>query len=235
MWQYVMNGKKHSAAALCFAALCALHIAVFGIAGLSPLNRKIPAVKQNPPLVFDLVFPDSGDAAESPAAQEAVQGENPPASAQAAESAEDPDAVETAETTGIAALTAETSTEANEAPGPEEIAASGASVGGHTAAEMARKMSESDYIALIMRRLEEKKVYPLAMRKRGIEGDMTVQFTIRPDGSLAQVQPAGSKSHPFLVQAALETVKSASPFPIPVMEEINGDFSLQVVIKYQLE
>jgi protein TonB len=94
-------------------------------------------------------------------------------------------------------------------------------------------MSESDYLALIMRRLEEKKVYPLAMRKRGIEGAMPVSFTIRADGSLARVQAEERGAHPFLMQAALETVKSASPFP--VLEREGGDFSVHVTIKYQLE
>jgi len=92
---------------------------------------------------------------------------------------------------------------------------------------------DSEYIALIMRRLEEKKIYPLAMRKRGIEGDMTVQFTIRSDGSLGAVKPVTTGEHQFLVQAALETVKAAEPFP--VMQGTNKDFSLYVTIKYKLQ
>jgi TonB family protein len=86
---------------------------------------------------------------------------------------------------------------------------------------------------MIMRRLEEKKVYPFAMRKRGIEGDVSVRFVVKSDGSLGAVQPAAKAAHPFLVQAALETVKSAGPFP--VMEGSAGDFSVQLTIRYQLE
>ena len=93
-------------------------------------------------------------------------------------------------------------------------------------------MSGADYAALVMRRLEEKKIYPLSMRKRGIAGDAAVYFSIRPDGSLGSLR-AGEGAHPFLVQAALETVRSAVPFP--VMEGSGEEYSLSVTIRFQLE
>ncbi|GHV96170.1 hypothetical protein AGMMS50293_24900 [Spirochaetia bacterium] len=230
MWQYVMNGKKQYTAVLFFAALFSLHIAVFALADFSGLSLKVSADRQNSLLFFDLGSP----AAESPAMRDTAQNENP-LPVQNTEVAEALDSIGSIDSIN-AAQTAEAYGGADESHGPEEIATSGADGAGvHTAAETTYKMSESDYIALIMQRLEEKKVYPLAMRKRGIEGDMAVQFTIRPDGSLAQVQPGNSKAHPFLVQATLETVRSAGPFPTPVMVGIDGDFSLQVVIKYQLD
>jgi protein TonB len=94
-------------------------------------------------------------------------------------------------------------------------------------------MSEAEYTALVMKRLEEKKVYPLAMRKRGIEGDAAVRFTIRPDGSLGSIRAGDAPAHPFLAQAALETVRAAAPFP--VMEGHGGDYALNVTIRFQLE
>jgi protein TonB len=94
-------------------------------------------------------------------------------------------------------------------------------------------MSEAEYAALIMRRLEEKKIYPLSMRKRGITGDVEALFTIRPDGSLGSLRAGDAPAHPFLAQAALETVRSAAPFP--VMEGRAEDYSLRVTIRFQLE
>jgi TonB family protein len=94
-------------------------------------------------------------------------------------------------------------------------------------------MTGAEYLALVMRRLEEKKVYPLAMRRRGIEGDAAVHFTIRPDGSLGEARSGGTPAHPFLVQAALETVRAAEPFP--VMEGLTEDYALRVTIRFQLE
>jgi protein TonB len=94
-------------------------------------------------------------------------------------------------------------------------------------------MSEADYRALVMRRLEERKIYPLSMRKRGIAGEAAVYFTIRPDGSLGSLRAGEGPAHPFLAQAALETVRSAAPFP--VMEGRGEDYSLRVTIRFQLE
>jgi protein TonB len=94
-------------------------------------------------------------------------------------------------------------------------------------------MSDADYTALVMRRLEEKKIYPLAMRKRGITGDAEALFTIRPDGSLGSLRAGDAPAHPFLVQAALETVRSAAPFP--VMEGRVEEYFLRVTIRFQLE
>jgi TonB family protein len=96
----------------------------------------------------------------------------------------------------------------------------------------ARAMAETDYVALLLRRLEEKKVYPLAMRKRGIAGDVALFLTIRPDGSLASLR-AGENPHPFLADAALQTARSAAPFP--VWEGRRGEYSLQVTMRFQLE
>jgi protein TonB len=94
-------------------------------------------------------------------------------------------------------------------------------------------MSEADYTALVMRRLEEKKIYPLSMRKRGIAGDAAVYFTIRPDGSLGSLRAGEGPAHPFLVQAALETVRSAAPFPL--MEGRGEEYSIRVTIQFRLE
>jgi protein TonB len=94
-------------------------------------------------------------------------------------------------------------------------------------------MSDADYTALIMRRLEEKKIYPLAMRKRGITGDVEALFTIRPDGSLGSLRAGDAPAHPFLAQAALETVRSAAPFP--VMEGRAEEYFLRVTIRFRLE
>jgi TonB family protein len=96
-----------------------------------------------------------------------------------------------------------------------------------------RRMSEAEYLAMIMKRLQENRVYPLSMRKRGIQGDMAVNFTIHSDGSVGAIEPGDPRAHPFLKQAALETIKAAGPFP--VWEGISGDYSMKVTIRYRLE
>jgi protein TonB len=94
-------------------------------------------------------------------------------------------------------------------------------------------MTDAEYLALIMGRLEKHKIYPLSVRKRGIEGDVTVEFTIKRDGTVSALSMADPSGHRFLVQAAFETIHSASPFP--VMEGREGDYTARVSIRYQLE
>jgi TonB family protein len=94
-------------------------------------------------------------------------------------------------------------------------------------------MTDAEYLALIMGRLEKNKIYPLSVRKRGIEGDIRVHFTIRQDGTVSEIGLADPSGHRFLVQAAFETIRSASPFPI--MEGREGDYTAQVNIRYRLE
>jgi TonB family protein len=111
-------------------------------------------------------------------------------------------------------------------PGAGTVPAVRGNGGGGTAA---------DYMALVMRRLEEKKVYPLSVRKRGIEGDVTVDFTIGRNGAVTGITLADA-AHRFLGQAAVETVRSASPFPAaPAADNQGKDYPVRVTIRYRLE
>jgi protein TonB len=95
--------------------------------------------------------------------------------------------------------------------------------------------AEADYLALILRRLEEKKVYPLSVRKRGLEGDVTVAFTIAQNGAVTGIT-LGDSAHRFLGQAAIETVHAASPFPVrPAQHNQGKDYPVRVTIRYKLE
>jgi TonB family protein len=94
-------------------------------------------------------------------------------------------------------------------------------------------MTEAEYLALIMGRLEKNKIYPQSVRKRGIEGDIVAAFSIRQDGTVSDLRLADPSGHRFLAQAAFETIRSASPFP--VMEGHKGEYPVQVRIRYHLE
>jgi TonB family protein len=94
---------------------------------------------------------------------------------------------------------------------------------------------QADYLALIMRRLEEKKVYPLSVRKRGIEGDVKVDFIIGRNGEVTSITLADS-DHRFLGQAAVETIRAASPFPVMAgMNYQEMNYPVRVTIRYRLE
>ena len=95
------------------------------------------------------------------------------------------------------------------------------------------RMTDTEYLALILGRLEKNKIYPLSARKRGIEGDIKVHFTIKQDGTVSEIGLADPSGHRFLAQAAFETIRSASPFPIREGREV--DYTARVNIRYRLE
>lgn len=89
-----------------------------------------------------------------------------------------------------------------------------------------------DVTAAIVRRLEERRVYPIAARRRGAEGDVVVRFTLRPDGAIASVAAESPEAHPLLRRAAVDSVVAAAPFPLP--EGFAGNMEFAVTIAYRL-
>lgn len=71
------------------------------------------------------------------------------------------------------------------------------------------------YLGRLRQRIQGSLTYPLAARRRGLAGTVSLEITIRPDGTFSVVSVAGSSSHAVLDDAALETVKSLAPEPFP--------------------
>ena len=71
------------------------------------------------------------------------------------------------------------------------------------------------YLGRLRQRIQGSLTYPLAARRRGLAGTVSLEITIRPDGTFSVVSIAGSSSHAVLDDAALETVKSLAPEPFP--------------------
>jgi TonB family protein len=227
--------------AACFAGIAALHIALLCVFGAESgeaapetrvlfLDLAAPIAPAELPVVPEPVAVAPLPVAEVPvAAAEVPVVPEPEPVAEVPVAAEVPIAVPVSEA-GEAAVIAPQAAAVGVASamvGAAAVGAAGAMVGA-----AGRALSESDYLALIMGRLEKNKVYPLSVRKRGIEGDITVAFVIKRDGTVSDVQLADAAGHRFLAQAAFESVRSASPFPVM---EGRGDYPVQVRIRYRLE
>ena len=251
MWQFTMSSpvsglygpgfeKKPKSGGIvpglvCFTGIAALHIAVFSAAPFFTRDR--PPVPAATELLLTLQAAVTAGAAEP---VEAPPVETTPAPPR--KTAETADAPVTVPPLEEAAAPAEERQEV-EAAGPVEeayVEAGGVPVAdGVPAAEAgegpARKaaMTDAEYLALVMALLEKNKIYPMSARKRGIEGDIRAEFTIRRDGSVSGMRLADASGHRFLAQAAFETIRSAAPFP--VMEGRGGDYKVEVTIRYQLE
>ncbi|MBI4411931.1 MAG: energy transducer TonB [Deltaproteobacteria bacterium] len=70
-----------------------------------------------------------------------------------------------------------------------------------------------DILALIRQKIMQAKSYPLAARRRGIEGTVKIRFRIAKDGNLEQVAVVLSSGSDLLDQEAVATVKRALPYP----------------------
>ncbi len=62
-------------------------------------------------------------------------------------------------------------------------------------------------------KLEEKKWYPASARRRGIQGNVELGFSLNKEGYTRYTTVLTGSGYAMLDQAALETVKRAEPFP----------------------
>ncbi len=68
------------------------------------------------------------------------------------------------------------------------------------------------YKAYVLNRIASRKVYPASERAKGHEGRVKIHLKIDTDGSLEILEIVKESSHILLNQAALNSVKKASPF-----------------------
>jgi protein TonB len=68
----------------------------------------------------------------------------------------------------------------------------------------------------ILHRVEELKRYPASARVDRAEGKVVVKAVINEDGSIGEVEVFQSSGHPGLDKAAVETMRQAAPFHLPL-------------------
>lgn len=89
------------------------------------------------------------------------------------------------------------------------------------------------FLEVVRKRIESKKRYPRSAREMGLEGRTGVKLTILKDGSLETMEITESAGNELLDSAALESVRSAAPFP-PIPEGVERDridISVYIVFK----
>ena len=75
------------------------------------------------------------------------------------------------------------------------------------------KRETERYLTEVMAHIEQHKWYPKAARRRGIEGEVHVRFTLFPDGTARQLVVENGPS--VLLAAAKQAVEKAVPMPTP--------------------
>lgn len=87
----------------------------------------------------------------------------------------------------------------------------------------------------VLKQIQRHRFYPKRARDRGIEGMVYVQFTIDGEGRVHKVEilpPADA--HPLLTEAAMETIRKASPLPA-VPDILRGQDRIVIVLGMRFE
>ncbi|MEZ5813511.1 MAG: energy transducer TonB [Alphaproteobacteria bacterium] len=93
---------------------------------------------------------------------------------------------------------------------------------------------EADYHDKIRAWLEKHKTYPRRARLSGIEGIVTVDFTMSSSGQVLSKRIAKSSGHHILDQAALDAVEQATPLPAFPNELRQPTMSLSISFSFFL-
>ena len=93
----------------------------------------------------------------------------------------------------------------------------------------------SNYLNLVISKIQKAKRYPLQARKEKIEGEVKLKFLINSRGELESAELVSSSGFEILDREALEMLHRAVPFP-PLPEEIKErGLELNLKVKFHLE
>lgn len=74
----------------------------------------------------------------------------------------------------------------------------------------------ASYLQHVRYKIDSVWEYPPAAKERGVEGELTLRFSIAKNGTLVDVKLISSSGHDILDREALQTIHEASPFqPMP--------------------
>ncbi|MDI6793506.1 MAG: energy transducer TonB [bacterium] len=96
-----------------------------------------------------------------------------------------------------------------------------------------RKKAREDFLILVRREIEQAKYYPKWARQRGLEGIVKVEFTISQEGKGGDIRIVESSGYKMLDEAALATIKRASPFS-KLPEGLGERLKITIPIVYRL-
>jgi protein TonB len=71
------------------------------------------------------------------------------------------------------------------------------------------------YLLAFRRRIHESLRYPLAARRQGLTGTVELEVVVEPAGSIRSVRVLSSSSHQMLDDAAVASLESMTPLPLP--------------------
>lgn len=221
------QNKLHGITALVFLCLLALHLPfVF-------FKPEHPPGSASPSLVLNLSQSAAGEASApeepysppEPPPREVPEPEPLPAVTE--DAVQEPVPAEPAKPAEPQETSAETSAAHSGQEGSSALpSTTPADIGG--SASTARGVEDARY--RILREIEKNKLYPRAARRRGLEGDVTLAFTVEPDGSATAIRIIQSTANSLLDTAALKAVENTFPMDV----ELSSPLEMQVTLRFAL-
>lgn len=93
---------------------------------------------------------------------------------------------------------------------------------------------DADYYEEIREKIQGKQKYPAFARAANLEGETKIRFVLKRDGTLVSSEVEEESGYKSLDSAALQSVKSAAPFPpFPIAQE-GEQLSIVVPIVFEL-
>ncbi len=119
----------------------------------------------------------------------------------------------------------------------EQAAASSHTASLAPSSSMPQAIRKPDYGWLavpLLQRIEALKRYPATARLQRLEGRVVVRIIVQEDGHIASATIANSSGHEVLDQAALETIRQASPLTLSQPLE-KSSVTMQIPLGYYLD
>lgn len=104
------------------------------------------------------------------------------------------------------------------------------SSGGTGALESGYADGIEDIRMKIAEQIQKHKLYPMAARKRALEGDVEVAFTVLSDGTVQELRVLKTDVNALLREAAILSVKKALPFKV----HIASPLPMKITLRYEL-
>lgn len=182
-----------------------------------PLLQQIPYEVADEELTFGVASPDPAEDTEDIARETATEFDEEQIEAETQLGAENRDASRAA----VSGMEAEETAE--KAQAREE---------GLTAEEMAQITRWQKDIVV---RISRAKRYPSLARKRRIEGEVMVRFTVDRYGAVTAREVEKSSGRPVLDQAALQVFDDIGKLPTPPNRLAGAEFTLMVPLRYSFK
>ncbi len=105
--------------------------------------------------------------------------------------------------------------------------------------QAAQAARQADYQKQILRLIAARKVYPFGARLKGQEGEVEALLLLDATGAIRDIQLPSPATHPLLNEAALKSIRRASPFPPPPAAaqaaQDGGVFRIRFIMEFHLK